>query len=87
MKRVNVVQRAVLAATGLAAATMVLNPPFSFRYPTGVVENLGYHLILDPPNNRNGITAPVDAATLLAQLAGLLVVGAAAFLLTIKNEP
>jgi len=75
----NVLQRLVLIAVGLGALLMLLYPPFYMRYPNGVVDNLGYHFLFDPPY-RSQVTASVYAPTLLVQLLGL-VIGVSVWLL------
>ena len=76
----NVVRRLLLISVGLGAVVILLYPPFYMRYPNGVVDNLGYHFLFDPPA-RSGITASVYSRTLLAQLLGLAIVGVSAWLL------
>jgi hypothetical protein len=79
---VNTTQRLVLVAVGVVALAMFLFPPFYLRYANGVVANLGYHFLFDPPTER-GLRAAglVHAPTLLVQFLGLLVVGGVAWLL------
>ena len=76
----NAMQRLVLIAIGLGALVMLLYPPFYLRFPNGVVDNLGYHFLFDPPY-RSTVTASVHTPTLLVQLLGLLITGVSAWFL------
>jgi hypothetical protein len=68
--------------------TMLMFPPFHATLPTGVVHNLGYGLLLNPPaldylylGRRMEITGAVDVALLVTQWSGALIIGAIAFFL------
>jgi len=76
----NTMQRLVLMAVGIGALMMLLYPPFYLQYPNGVINNRGYHYLFDPPY-RSGLTASVQASTLLVQLLGLVIVGVSAWFL------
>ena len=76
----NRAQRIVLALVAAAAALMLVYPPFYTQLPNGLVDNLGYGYILDPPE-LGRLHGVVNAATLLVQLIGLSIVGALMWLL------
>jgi len=89
--QVNNKQKVVLVAVIVLVVGMLLHPPFHYRYSNGRVENLGYAWLFDPPIVGDRITniftqtptytGTVDIVLLLVQWLGVLVVGAAAFLL------
>lgn len=74
----NLLQKIAVAAVGIAALGMLLFPPFYARASSGAEINLGYAFVLDPPRDGRAL---VHTPTLYAQLVGLLVVGAAGWLL------
>lgn len=53
---------------------MILYPPFHIRYANGVIDNLGYHWLFDPPYE-SGLTGVVHIPTLFVQLVGLAILG------------
>jgi hypothetical protein len=75
----NLAQRIVVGAVGIAALLMMLYPPFYVRAANGVLSNLGYHFLLDPPSRSGPVFGLVHVPTLLVQFVALVIVGAAAW--------
>jgi len=73
-------QRNVLVAVLLAVVLMAAYPPFHFHGQNGVVVNLGYAWLIDPPRWGNA-AATVDITMLLTQWFGVAIVGAIGLLL------
>lgn len=73
-------QKLILVAVLAVIVGMLAYPPFQIVNNNGVVFNMGYGWIVDPPK-RGYIKATVNVAMLLIQWIGVLVVGGLAFLL------
>jgi len=76
-------QKKLLKAVVAAVVAMLIFPPFQARLPSGIVSNLGYHAIFQPPSSEllSDTAGSVDIAMLFAQWVGVLIVGAIAFVL------
>ncbi|MHB1176390.1 MAG: hypothetical protein ACYCZJ_14815 [Sulfuriferula sp.] len=73
-------QKILLIAILVIVAVMLIFPPFDIRLLNGAVPNMGYSLIVDPPEFR-GLAATVDVGLLITQWVGVLIVGGIAFFL------
>ena len=74
-------QKKVCQAIVIAIVAMTLYPPFHFQGLNGVVLNLGYGWLLDPPHYSGTILGSVNIGMLLMQWLGVLIVGAIGFFL------
>lgn len=74
-------QKAVLIAMIAVIVMMLLYPPFHLHYKNGVVLNMGYGWIFEPPK-RGVIEATVNVPMLLVQWMGVLLVGGLGLFLT-----
>lgn len=74
-------QKMILVAVIVIIMGMIVYPPFQVVAKNGIVINMGYGLIIDPPK-RGFITATVNVAMLLIQWVGVLIVGGIAFFMT-----
>ncbi len=77
-------QKRILMATIALVVAMIAYPPFHVVLQNGLVFNMGYNWLLDPPK-RGSIVAIVNVSMLLMQWVGVLVVGGLAFFLA-KNS-
>jgi hypothetical protein len=73
-------QKRILLAVIATILGMLLYPPFHLIANNGVVINMGYGWIFDPPK-RGLITANVNVSVLLIQWVGILLVGGIAYLI------
>jgi hypothetical protein len=78
-------ERLLLIAIATILMIMLAYPPFQLIMHNGVIINMGYDWIFDPPN-RGSIVASVNLAMLLVQWIGILLVGSIVYFL-IKNSP
>lgn len=80
----NTTQKRIMIAVIVIIVGMLVYPPFQVVAKNGVVFNMGYGWIFDPPK-RGYIAASVDVPMLLIQWVGVLVVGGLALFLA-KNS-
>lgn len=81
----NTNQKRIITAVIVIIVGMLLYPPFQVIAKNGIVFNMGYDWIFDPPKRRY-IGANVNVSMLLIQWVGVLVVGGLAFFLA-KSFP
>lgn len=82
-------QRTILWLLGAVLFTMLVFPPFYFQYSTGVIDNLGYRLIFNPPTVGDGFNSPaglIHVPTLLLQILVAILLAGIAFLLTSRSS-
>jgi len=77
-------QKRILMAVIAVIVVMLAYPPFQVIASNGVVFNMGYDWLIDPPK-RGYISATVNVSMLLIQWVGVLVVGGLAFFLAKKS--
>jgi hypothetical protein len=74
-------QRKVLVASVCVVVVMLIFPPFQFRLPNGVIQNMGYGFIFEPPKYNSQLAASVNSALLLVQWIGVTIIGGALWFL------
>lgn len=81
-------QKRILMAVIAMVIAMLVYPPFQVVVQNGVIFNMGYDWLVDPPK-RGYIAATVNVSMLLIQWIGVLVVGGLAFCLAknLTQEP
>jgi hypothetical protein len=65
----------ILIGIAIAMVVAILFPPFTFKTATGVVVNLGYGFLFDPPKSFGGTTGSVNIGLLLVELFVIIIVG------------
>jgi hypothetical protein len=82
-------QKVSLVIVIVVVAVMLLFPPFNFTSMNGIIFNLGYGFIFDPPTLENPsgspLTGAVDIGVLITQWIGVLVIGGITFFM-LKNK-
>ena len=68
-------QRLIVIWAAALAVVMLLFPPFHFQRPQGLVFNLGYGFLFDPPMFQS-LAGSVNIAMLLVQWAALVALAA-----------
>ena len=77
-------QKTVLIVVAIAVLAMLIFPPFYAKFPGGEVFNVGYGLIVDPPQGERNFGPEwvhVNIGLLITQWLGVLVAGGIAFVL------
>ena len=78
----NTTQRYVLIIAIIIIVLMGIYPPFYFRTYNGVLLNLGYGFVLNPPKVGDGFAGSVNVQLLMVQWLGVVIVAGIAALLT-----
>ena len=83
-------QRYVVIAAAVAVALALVFPPFHFRTYNGVIINLGYWLLFNPPlrwiSDTSSIAGAVTVSVLLLEWAAITLVAGALWWI-LKNKP
>jgi hypothetical protein len=77
-------QSRILFIASATLVAMLLFPPFDLRLANGVVMNLGYGFLLDPPK-RGQMAGSVDIGLLLVQWVGVLILAVPFWLSSTKE--
>jgi len=78
-------QKQILIAVISMVAIMLLFPPFHVVWSNGMIYNVGYSLIFEPPK-KGSVGAIVNVSMLLIQWVGVLIVGGLAFFLAKEDS-
>ena len=77
----NEAQKNVLKVAGAAILGMLIYPPFQAFLGKGVITNMGYSWIFDPPElGTSSIVGTVNHLQLLIQWVGVLIIAGLAFI-------
>ena len=79
-------QKAIVISVIVVMVWMLLVPPFYYQGPQGFSPNCGYYVIGAHDNDPWDGKCRVDAVTLFTQGAGVLIVGALAFLVAKRKK-
>lgn len=67
-------QKRIVIGAAVAVLLTLLFPPFHFRLPNGVVINLGYGFLFDPPQRSAGYVGSVTVDLLLVEWVAIALV-------------